>query len=71
LTANDIIILQKNNILWGSELKYDMWEETDEDKEIEEKLANINGRVERINVVTKEPINPIEKKKEPIATTSA
>jgi hypothetical protein len=62
--VGDIINRQKNDILWGNETGYDLWETTGKENEIAKKIVEYNGKVERINIIT------IKTEEETSSTTS-
>jgi hypothetical protein len=46
--------LQKNNILWEKETKYEIWEEINEQDEVSNKFLEYNIGMVRVNVVINE-----------------
>jgi hypothetical protein len=65
LSADDIINLQKNNILWKDENKYEIYEEENDNAEVANKFVEFSRGINRVNVITNEKRkSPNENEKE-------
>jgi hypothetical protein len=55
LRVDDLIKLQKNNIMWGNETNYEIWKKKDDDNEMANKFIKYNRTREKINIVVAKP----------------